>query len=161
MTNNNEFTELTDYRIAYTFDVTDKQFIADEVSYYKMPCDSKGFLLWYPYSKGNNRNVPTDTVQYLNYIHHLNPDMKLEDAIRVLELRHVGLYSSYKNIHKTDKKFAGKANMMTILEREIPLTKKLIEAYKAKMNENDSSRLPNMRNNKWKTTVHGLDKWFK
>lgn len=152
--------DLYDYKICYTFDIADKKFIAREAEYYRLPRDKDGFILWYQNSvvAGANKLVPIDSAEYLKFIRHLNPDMKIEDAIRVLELRHLGLWSSYKNLLAKNVTWVGK--FIYMLETELANTTELIYYFRDMLKDKDINRYRNMKNTNWRDSFIGFSKWF-
>lgn len=143
-------------RVEYTISNHDNDLIAKEVRYYNIPTiGNTAFINWYPYSKDGNKNIPLDTCAYYAWILDHNPQLKKpdgkymgEDVLRILELRHIGLYSSIKNFARAK----GRTNpaMKQACAVELEKTTKMIKAVREKLG---NERLADMRNNTFRNKI--------
>lgn len=84
-----------DYRVIEPGDKYNNKLIAERVGY---PVNSKGYLQW------NHNYIPSkypeETAAWFEYMKTINAE---SDYLTILELRHMNLYSSYKNFRNNPK----------------------------------------------------------
>lgn len=123
--------------IEYTFDESNKPLVAELVRWYKIPnrtdWHGQNQILWSQTTKETPRDMPEETKAWFNWICKRNsPNISPNDRYTILQLRHLGLYSSYKNIKKKDRSQQWVINIMNKLETEIKMTTKCIKFMKEK-----------------------------
>jgi len=153
--------ELEAYAINYTFDAGDKVFIAAQVRKYSIPCDRNGFIYWNPGSSTVcDPFMPISTIDWIKYMGNKpeNADhKKCEDAVRMLELRHLGAYSSYRNLMRDEVNNKRKSACITMLLNIMKDCKEMIEHYKNRMG---LDRYDNMKYRKWDEYENPMFQFF-
>lgn len=91
---------------------------------YRYPVNHKGYLQW------NHNYVPSgypeDTFEWCKYMSKINNNYTKEFMKIILELRHINLYSSYKNFRKNPKI---NNNTKAACRKELETTTKILRKY--------------------------------
>lgn len=119
--------------IDYSFDEHNKAFTCTTAKALGLATDNWGMIYWNPNTPNSDKNQPTNTKQWILYYHEKNGWDK-KQAMLALELRHLTLYSSIKNMYKPTvmAKWTNKNRWQATvdtLERELVNTTKFIKQY--------------------------------
>lgn len=116
--------------IDYIFDESNKPLVASLVRKYNMPSATlygqQNMILWSKTTKESPKDMPDKTTDYLRWICARLDNFSKFDVYIIAQLRHLGLYSSYKNIRKKDRTQSWVINIMKKLEEEIKETTRII-----------------------------------
>lgn len=119
-------------KIDYHFDESDKDFTCRAAKNLGLACDKWGMIYWNPWTPGSDNNQPVDTRKWVSYYHEKNKWNK-EQALLALELRHLCLYSSLKNIMRPDVKAKWNEqkwqNTVDTLKSELIMTTKILRKW--------------------------------
>lgn len=70
----------------------------------KLPTDEYGMIYWHPNTEGSDSNQPIDSLEWWKYQSNKNGWKTRKDRKIGMELRHLCLYSSLKNLIRDDIK---------------------------------------------------------
>lgn len=89
--------------IEYDFDHTDKTVTQTLTKRLFIPCDKYGMVYWNPNTPGADKNQPLDSNEWAIYMTKKN-NYSMKGILYAMQLRHLCLYSSLKNIIRPDVK---------------------------------------------------------
>lgn len=119
--------------IDYTFDESDKPLVASLVRKYNIPSATlygqQNMILWSKTTKESPKDMPENTKDWFVWMCTVRNNcekLSLRDKYYMIQLRHLGLYSSYKNIRKKDRRQQWVINIMNKLEEEIKETTSIV-----------------------------------
>lgn len=117
----------------YTFDHTNKLVTQALTKKLNIPCDRYGMVYWNPNTPGALATQPIDSVEWAVYMAKRN-NWNWKDLKTAMELRHLCLYSSLKNLVRPEIKLKWNQNKYIItkkmLEKELKSTTTWIYKYK-------------------------------
>ena len=118
--------------IDYHFDESDKNFTCQAARDLGLATDKFGMIYWNPNTPGSDKNQPLDSVKWVLYYHKKNNWTK-DDAMLGMELRHLCLWSSLKNIIRPEIKAKWSEGFwnktVDTLKTELIKTTKFINKY--------------------------------
>lgn len=121
--------------IDYTFDESNKNFTCAAAKRLGLPTDRYGMIYWNPNTYGSDRKQPIETKKWIIYQHN-KLGWNKEDAILALELRHLCLWSSLKNIIRPEVRAKWNINKLEqteeILKVELINTTKILNNIRRK-----------------------------
>lgn len=119
--------------IEYTFDHTNKLVTQTLTKKLNIPCDKWGMVYWNPKTPGADKTQPLDSYQWAVYMAKKNNYNK-QNMFEAIELRHLCLYSSLKNLVRPEIKAKWNPSFYnttkSTLETELKNTTKLILKWK-------------------------------
>lgn len=89
--------------IEYDFDHTNKTVTQSLTKRLLIPCDKYGMVYWNPNTPGADKNQPLDSNEWAIYMTKKN-NYSMKGVIYAMQLRHLCLYSSLKNIIRPEVK---------------------------------------------------------
>jgi hypothetical protein len=116
-------------KIDYHFDESDKKFTCAAVKRLNIP-NYNGWLYWNRNTPGCPSDCPTDVIPWIKWLKSKN-NYSNEDTLLALELRHLCLYSSLKNLQRPDvqAKNSHWKEQQEMLKKELPATTSIINKY--------------------------------
>ena len=117
--------------IEYEFDESDKIFTTSAVKRLGIP-NNRGWMYWNNKTPGCPADCPEDTILWIQWLREKYHYESL-DTLLALELRHLCLWSSLKNLQRPDvrKKNPHWKEQEELLLQELPKTTNLIKKYLA------------------------------
>lgn len=116
-------------KIDYHFDESDKDFTCNAVKLLNIP-NRNGWLYWNRNTPGCPADCPTEVVPWIKWLRE-KYNYNSDDTLLALELRHLCLYSSLKNLQRADVRAKNShwKEHEEILRKELPATTQLINKY--------------------------------
>ena len=119
--------------IEYGFDESDKRFTCLAAKNLGLATDKYGMIYWNPNTPGADKNQPINSVRWMLYYHNKYGWTK-EQAMFAMELRHLCLWSSMKNLIRPDVKAKWNEtrwkDTMETLKTELENTTKFIQKWR-------------------------------
>lgn len=121
--------------IEYGFDESDKRFTTAAVIRLNIP-NNHGWLYWNKNTYGCPETYPEDSVKWIIWLRQIN-NYSSADTLLALELRHLCLWSSLKNLQRPDvqAKNSHWKEHQELLLKELPKTTSLINRYREFLNK--------------------------
>lgn len=115
--------------IDYHFDETDKQFTCAAVKRLGIP-NNNGWLYWNKNTYGCPKDCPEDSWNWICWLRNKH-NYTANDSLMALELRHLCLWSSLKNLQRPDVQAKNPhwKEHQALLENELPKTASIIKRY--------------------------------
>lgn len=116
-------------KVEYHFDESDKFFTTTTVKRLNIP-NKNGWIYWNKMTPGYPQDVPVETDHWISYLSEKYGYSKT-DARLALELRHLCMWSSLKNLQRPEIRIKNKywKEQQNLLYLEIPKMTKIIFEY--------------------------------